>query len=130
MPPTVVAPTAPCTTAAARSRGPTLRASGVKRAEFVLAESDAEAAVEDADRGRHRAGRPHALLALQADPDALAGREPVRDERRLERDDAASLRERLGDLVRDREQLVHGIEPSFATHRAAAATASSGPPTR
>ena len=36
VPPTVVAPIAPCTAAAARSRGPTLRAAASNRAELVL----------------------------------------------------------------------------------------------
>ena len=133
VPPTVVAPTAPWTIAAARSRGPTLRASAVEAAELVLAlgEADAEPAVEDADRRRHRARLAHAPLALEPDLDALAGREAVRDERRLERDDGAPVGERVADLVRDGEQeLLHGIEPSCATQRAAAASASSGPPTR
>ena len=40
------------------------------------------------------------------------------------------LGERLPDLVRDADQVLHGIDPSFATQRAAAASASSGPPTR
>ena len=130
VPPTVVAPTASWTSAAARSRGPTLRASGPKRASSSSDEADAEQPVEHADRRRHRARLSDATLALEPDGDAFAGREPVRDERRLERDDRPPLRERVPDLVRDAEQVLHGMEPSFATQRAAASSASSGPPTR
>ena len=58
-------------------------------AELVLGEADADLAVEHADRRGHRARLAHAALALEPDGDAFAGREPVRDERRLERDDRA-----------------------------------------
>ncbi len=75
-------------------------------------------------------GGAHAPLALETDLDALAGREAVRDERRLERDHRSPVGERMADLVGDPERIHHGIEPSFATQRAAAASASSGPPTR
>jgi hypothetical protein len=52
------------------------------------------------------------------------------DERRLERDHRSPVGEGVADLVGDLEEIHHGIEPSFATHRAAAASAGSGPPTR
>jgi hypothetical protein len=51
----------------------------------------------------------------------------MRDERRLERDDRQTAIERLPDL---RGDLDHGIAPSCAMQRAAAAAASSGPPRR
>ena len=73
VPPTVVAPTAPCATHAARSRGPSLRASGVKRSSSVRVEPDREAAVEDADRGGHGAGRADGRLAREARPRPRAG---------------------------------------------------------
>ena len=103
---------------------------GGEAAELVLREPDAEQPVEDADRGRHGAGVADAPLALEPDLDALARRKAVRDERRLERDDRSPIGQRVADLVRDSDQILHGIEPSFATQRAAAASASSGPPTR
>ena len=89
VPPTVVAPTAPWTIAAARSRGPTLRASGVKRSSSSSA-SRAELPVEHADRRRHGVGRRGRAARSEPDRDALARREAVRDERRLERDDGAA----------------------------------------
>ena len=61
--------------------------------------------------------------------DALAGRKAVGDERRLEGDDGAAVGERTRDLLGD-DELRHGIDPSCATQRAAASSASSGPPTR
>ena len=103
---------------------------GGEAAELVLRQADAQQPVENADRGGHPARRAHAPLALEPDLDALAGREAVRDERRLERDHRPPVCESVADLVRDLEQIHHGIEPSFATQRAAAASASSGPPTR
>ena len=54
-------------------------------------EPDDDLAVEDADRRRHRAALAHRALGREPDRDALAGREAVRDERRLERDDAAAV---------------------------------------
>ena len=59
---------------------------GGEAAELLLGQADAQLAVEHADRRRDRAGLAHAPLALEPDLDALAGREAVRDERRLERD--------------------------------------------
>ena len=103
---------------------------GGEAAELVLRQADAQRSVQDADRRGHAARCPHAPLALETDLDAFAGREAVRDERRLERDHRSPVCERVADLVRDLEQIHHGIEPSFATQRAAAASASSGPPTR
>ena len=130
VPPTVVAPTTPWAIAAARSRGPTLRASAVKRP----SSSSVRPTRSSPSRTPIVAGTAPAArtppLALETDLDALAGREAVRDERRLERDHRSPVCERMADLVRDLEQIHHGIEPSFATQRAAAASASSGPPTR
>ena len=56
VPPTVVAPSAPCATQAARSRGPALRASGAGLAEaleLLRREPDDDRAVEHADRCGH-----------------------------------------------------------------------------
>ena len=103
---------------------------GGEAAELVLRQADAQQPVQNADRRGHGACRAHPPLALETDRDTLAGREAVRDERRLERDHRSPVCERMADLVRDLEQIHHGIEPSFATQRAAAASASSGPPTR
>ena len=67
---------------------------GREALELVLVEPDADLPVEDADRGRHRSGGADAPLAREPDLDAVRRREPVRDERRLERDDGALLLER------------------------------------
>ena len=68
VPPTVVAPTAPCTTAAARSRGPTLRADGVEPLQLGLGEADDDLAVEHADRRRHRPAVAYAPARTRARP--------------------------------------------------------------
>ena len=86
---------------AARSRGPSLRDSGVKRRELLFGQPDADRAVEDADRRRHGTCVAHAPLALEPDRDAVGRREPVRDERRLECDDRTPFGDRRGDLLRD-----------------------------
>ena len=54
--------------------------------ELLLGQPYPDRAVEDADRRRRRAARANASLRLEAHRDAFAGREPVRDECRLERD--------------------------------------------
>ena len=90
---------------------------GAEAPELVLGEPDHDAAVEHADRRRHGAGLADAPLRLEPDLDALARREAVRDERRLQRDDRPAGAERDGDLLAD---LDHGIAPSCATQRAAA----------
>ena len=98
--PAVVAPSSPCAAHAARSRGPTLRASGVsaKRASSLLLEAHLDDAVDDADRGRHGPRGPDAPLGLCGHRFALAAREPVRDERRLERDHGPARLERGADF--------------------------------
>ena len=130
VPPTVVAPTAFCTTRGGEVARPDLARVGVEALELLLRQPDPDCSVEDADRSRDRAGLAHPPLALESDRDALAGREAVRDERRLERDDGAALAERGRHFLGDGDELVHGIDPSWATQRAAASSASSGPPTR
>ena len=130
VPPTVVAPTAPLHDRGGEVARPDLARVGVEARELVLRQADPDRAVEDADRRRHRARLAHAPLALEPDRDALAGREAVGDERRLERDDGAALAERGRHFLGDGDELLHGIDPSCATQRAAASSASSGPPTR
>src|SRR5262249_50264300 len=103
---------------------PGLARLGREAGELVLGQSDPHAAVEDADRRGQGADGPDPLLRREVDLDSDPGREPVRDDRGLERDDRPPSRDRLLNLARD---LDHGIAPSFATERAAASTASSGP---
>src|SRR5919108_4771569 len=75
--------------------------------ELVLVEPDADGAVEHADRRRHGAGLSDAPLALAPDADAFSGREAVRDERRLERDDRAPSVDRVRHLGGDAQEPVH-----------------------
>ena len=89
VPPTVVAPTARCTTRGGEVARPDLPRVGVEARELVLREADDDLAVEHADRRGHGARLAHLALRLEPDLDALARREAVRDERRLERDDRA-----------------------------------------
>src|SRR5262249_51638004 len=81
-------------------------------------------------RGWHRTCRADALLALAPDRQALAGRESVGHDRRLERHECLAGGDRCRDLRRDHEHVRHGIAPGFATQRAAASRPSSTPPTR
>ena len=119
VPPTVVAPTAPCTAQTARSRGPSLRAPGVNRSSSAALEPDPDLPVEHPDRGGHGAGRPDGRLAREARLDAVWRGKPVRDERRLEGDDGALLLERRLHLVADVDQVAHHrVEPSCAARRA------------
>jgi len=60
---------------------------GVEPLELLRREPDDDFAVEHADRRRHRAGVAHRALRGEADLDPLSCREPMGDERRLERDD-------------------------------------------
>ena len=70
-------------------------------------EADHDAALEHADCGRYGAGDADRVLARETDLDPCGRREPVRDERRLERDDRALFLERFGDLVGDSDQVLH-----------------------
>ena len=100
--PTVVAPSAPSTMQAARSRGLTLRASDARCGdplELLVVEPDAKRAVDDGDGRRHRAAVAHALLALLPDGESLAWREAVRDDRRLQSDDGPPCGQCLLDLT-------------------------------
>ena len=100
--PTVVAPSAPSTMQAARSRGLTLRASAPAaaiRSSWLFVEPDAKRPVEDGDGRRDCAAVAHALLALLPDGDSLAGREAVRDDRRLQGDDRPPPGQRLPNLT-------------------------------
>ena len=126
VPPTVVAPIAPWTAAAARSRGPTLRANGAEASELLLGQPDAHLPVEDSDRRRDRACRAHLLLRLEPDLDALAGREAVRDERRLERDDGAAGGESLAHFVGDSDH----ADRSISTNRLSSPCLTSWKPAR
>src|SRR5581483_7023449 len=77
--------------------------------EFLLRQSRSHLAVEDADGRRDRARCSHLALGLQPDRDALAWREAVRDERRLERDDRASGAQGLAHLVGEAYHTVSSI---------------------
>ena len=96
---------------------PDLARRRVEARELVLGQPDADLAVEHADRRRHRARRAHAPLGLEPDGDAFAGREAVRDERRLERDDGAARR---APPARSRSSLllhVHELDVAEARER-------------
>ena len=103
---------------------PDLARRRVEPAELGLGQTDDELAVEHADRRRHRAALAHRALGREPDLDALAGRKAVRDERRLERDDAAARRRVR--RATSSPNADHGIAPSCAQQRAAASSPSSG----
>ena len=69
--------------------------------QLLRSQPDAHLSVEDADRRRNRTRLAHLPLGLETDLDAFAGREAVRHERRLERDDSAARGERFADLFGD-----------------------------
>ena len=127
VPPTVVAPGAPCTTAAARSRGPSLRADASKRSSSETLRPTITSPSSTPIVAGTAAALAHGSLRREPDGDSLAGWEAVRDERRLERDHRAPAVERGANLVGDTD---HGIAPMRAQQRAAASSPSSGPPTR
>src|SRR5262249_25300949 len=111
---------------------PELPRRGVEPCQLVRRQPDDDVAVEHADRRRHgtrlpdpppRGERHLGALPGRGALRALTGREAVRDERRLERDD----RPRLAHLIGDAD---HGMAPSRATQRAAASSPASTPPTR
>ena len=102
--------------------GTNLARGRVEPRELVAGQTDADLPVQNSDRRGDCTCLAHRSLRVEADRDAVSVGEAVRDEGRLERDDGA----RLAYLVRDDD---HGIAPSFATHRAAVSTASSGPAT-
>ena len=95
--------------------------------ELLLIEADAHLSVEHSDRRGGRTRFAHTTLALEPDRDTLAGRKAVRDQRCLERDDRPPFVECGAHLVREPH---HGIVPSVATQRAAAARPRSGPAIR
>ena len=65
--------------------------------------------VADRDGGRHGAvGLAHGRLGRRRDLEVLRVRQPVADERRLERDDGPALGERGGDLGGDDQPVGHG----------------------
>ena len=61
------------------------------RSQLLLVEAHVERAVQDGDGRGHCAAVAHALLALLPDRQSLAGREAVRDDRRLQGDDCLPL---------------------------------------
>src|SRR5581483_9309779 len=88
---------------------PDLSRAGVEPLELRLRQADDDLAVEDADRRGHRACGAHLPFRLEPDLDALAGREAVRDERRLERDDRA----RLAHLICDPQHAARLLASSY-----------------
>ena len=112
VPPTVVAPTAPCTAQGARSRGPSLRAAGGEALELLGGEADHDTAVEHPDGGGHGARGADGGLAREADLDSRRRGEPMRDERRLECDERAPVLERGLNLVGDADEVLHAAQRS------------------
>ena len=108
----------------------------VKRSSSDRLETHADDTVEHADRRRHRSCLANGRLARETDLDPVRRREPVRDQRGLERDDRIAGVERRAHLLADDDELAHeptslasGIAPTCCTQRAAASSARSGPPT-
>jgi hypothetical protein len=112
---------------ALRCRGPEvaragLAGGGIEARELLFRQPDAHVSVEDADRRRHRAGSAHLRLRLEPDRHAFAGREAVRDERRLERDDGTAAGERVAHLGRDADHAGRSMRrnswsPNFSNFR-------------
>ena len=98
-PPTVVAPTSPAIAQAARSRGPTLRASEVKRASSSSVSPTRTRPSSTPVVAGTAPALTHGAVALEPDLDAVRCGEAVRDERRLERDDRRAVLERGAHLV-------------------------------
>ncbi len=77
--------------------------------ELLLGQPDVHLSVENSDRRGDGTGRAHLSLRLEPDLDALAGREAVRDEGRLERDDGAARNQRFAHLVGDADHADRSI---------------------
>ena len=58
-------------------------------AERLVVQPDASRAVDDGDGRRHRAAGPHGVLDLAGDPQVVRARQPVADDRALQRDHRA-----------------------------------------
>src|SRR6185312_3268023 len=94
-------------------------------------EPDADAAVDEADRGRDGPGDSDTPLGLRRDLRADSAREAVRDQGRLEGDHGTARFEGRAHFRVDAEEVGHcGKAPMVATQRAAASSPSSGPPRR
>ena len=110
VPPTVVAPTAPCTAQAARSRGPSLRASGVNRSSSSAVEADRESS----RRGRRSWPARH---PQRAPPPRSPARPPLPAGRGTRARRASSRARRRGassssavrNLVGDGEEIEHHV---------------------
>ena len=103
MPPTVVAPTAPCAMQAPMSRGPPCVRAAPRMRPVPARPAPGRRAAPRRARRPSQAPRPPPARAprTRARPRALAGREAVRDDRRLECDDRATVSERLAHLCGD-----------------------------
>ena len=131
VPPTVVAPSAPWTTQAARSRGPSLRAvAAVERARARRPSSPTRTSPSSTPIvAGTRAGARTRAPSLADDRTPSPAREAVRDQRRLERDDAAPALKRLA--TSSRRLRITASPRAVATQRAAASSRRApGPPTR
>jgi hypothetical protein len=84
-------------------------AGGGDRLERVGIEPDADDPGDDGDRRRHGASGPHRLLDLVRDREVGWPRQPVADDRGLERDDGLAARERVLDLRVDDHDRGHAI---------------------
>src|SRR5437879_5307292 len=94
--------------------------------ELVLRQPDTQLSVEDADRRGDGSRGAHLPLGLQSDLDALAWREAVRYEGRLERDDPAVAGESLAHLVGDADH----ADRSISTNRLSSPRLASWNPAR
>ena len=89
-------------------------AGGGERLERVVVEPDPHLAAEDRDRRRHRAALAHHRLDLPRHAQVVGPRQPVGDDRALERDDRTALVERRPDFFVDqhrRANLRKGVRP-------------------
>jgi hypothetical protein len=87
---------------------------GGQRGERRVVESDPDLAAQHGDRGRHGAVFAHRRLDLPRDPQVVRPRQPVGDDRALERDHRPPVLERLPDLVMHlhaRPPYLKGVRP-------------------
>ena len=94
--------------------------------ELLLGQPDVHFSVQNADGRGNRTRRSHLPLRLEPHLHALAGREAVRDERGLERDDGAARGERLAHFVGDADH----AERSISTKRLSSPRRTSWKPAR
>ena len=107
---TVVAPSPPRASTGPRSRTLHLATPSAGRdLQRLLVEPDPDLARHQGDRRRNGALHPHGGLQLARHLQVARPRQPVRDQRALQRDGGPAALQRLGDLRSEPQRIVRAI---------------------